>query len=125
MEKKKILLIDDEEKFAELLKMNLEGTGKYEVRIENRGSRGAAAAGEFKPNMIFLDILMPDMEGSEVAVQIRGCEDTKDIPIVFLTAVARKNEVKKGGGVIGGHFFIAKPVSTDELVNVIEENTAE
>lgn len=64
---KKILIVDDEEDFTKLIKLNLERTGEYEVEIENGGLRGLAAAREFKPDLILLDILMPDMEGGEVA----------------------------------------------------------
>lgn len=122
MDKKKILIVDDEERFTQLVKFNLEETGKYEVRTEKRGSLGVAAARGFKPDLILLDILMPDMEGSEVALQIKSNEDTKHIPIVFLTAVAKEKEVERDGGLIGGHPFIAKPVTAGKLIEAIEKN---
>ncbi|MDP2906296.1 MAG: response regulator [Candidatus Omnitrophota bacterium] len=120
--KKKILIIDDEEDFTKLVKMNLEAAGEYEVRAEREGIKGIAAAKEFKPNLIFLDILMSDMEGGEVAYQLDNDPETGNIPIVFLTAVAKKEEVREGKGVIGGHPFMAKPVTTAELIQCIEEN---
>ena len=122
MEKKKILIIDDEERFAHLVKLNLEKTGNYEVMAQNKGSLGLATAKSFKPDLILLDILMPDMEGGDVAYEIEEDKDTKDIPIVFLTAVAEKKEVEIGRGLIGGHPFIAKPISAKELIGVIEKN---
>ena len=122
MDKKKILIVDDEELFTKLVKLNLEKTGDYEVRVENKGSQGLAAAREFQPDLILLDILMEDMEGSEVASQLKNDANTKDIPVVFLTAVVRKEEVESGCGVIGGRPFIAKPVSVNELVDCIERN---
>jgi len=121
MEKKKILLIDDEQDFTQLVKMNLEATGKYEVKIENRGALGFAAAKQFKPDLILLDILMPDMEGSEVASKLNEDKDTKNIPIVILTAIIKEDEVKESGGFIAGYHFLAKPVSTDKLINMIEQ----
>ncbi|MCK9602954.1 MAG: response regulator [Candidatus Omnitrophica bacterium] len=122
MDKKKILIIDDEVDFTKVVKLNLEGTGKYEVRAENKGSLGLAVTKEFKPDLVLLDILMLDMEGSEVAYQLRSDEETKNIPIVFLTAVIRKKEAEENKGVIGGYPFIAKPVGIDELIEVIERN---
>jgi len=122
MGKKRILIIDDEELFTKLVKLNLEKTGKYEVRAENKGAQGLAAAREFKPDLILLDILMEDMEGSEVAAQLKNNADTVDIPVVFLTAVVKKEELASGCEVIGGHPFIAKPVSTNELIACIEKN---
>jgi len=121
MEKKKILIIDDEEQFTKIVKLNLEHTGKYEVRTENRGALGLAAAKEFKPDLILLDILMPDMEGSEVSAQFKNDKDTENIPFVFLTAIAKKEEIEASQGVIGGHLFIAKPVSVKELTDCIEK----
>jgi len=119
-EKKKILIIDDEENFTKLVKMNLEAAGKYEVIIENKGMLGFTAAKQFKPDLILLDILMPDMEGSEVASQLNEDIETKNIPIVFLTAIVKEKEVQESGGVIAGHHFVAKPISADRLIEVIE-----
>jgi CheY-like chemotaxis protein len=70
MSKKRILLIDDDPSFTRLLKLNLEETGAYEVRTENRGTAALTAAREFKPDLILLDVVMPDMGGGDVAFQI-------------------------------------------------------
>ena len=121
MEKKRILVIDDEESFTEMLKVSLEETGKYEVRGENKGSRGLAATKEFKPDLILLDQLMPDMLGHEVLFQIESDQELKDTPVVFLTAVVPKSEEN----VERDHPFIAKPVSLDKLIACIEENLRE
>lgn len=120
--KKKILIVDDEENFTKLVKLNLEKTGRYEVKTENKGSLGLTTAKEFKPDLILLDILMLDMEGSEVASQLKDNENTKNIPIVFLTAVVTKGQVEEASGIIGGHPFIAKPATAEELIDCIEKN---
>ncbi|MDD5019855.1 MAG: response regulator [Candidatus Omnitrophica bacterium] len=122
MEKKKILVVDDEVDFTKLIKLNLEQTGKFEVRTENRGAAALAVAKDFKPDLVLLDVLMPDIMGSEVAAQMKEDGDTKDIPVVFLTAVVGREEVVQRGGVIGGHVFIAKPVNVKQVVEVIEAN---
>ena len=121
MDKKRILIIDDENNLTKITKRNLEGTGKYEVRTENGGSQGIAAAKEFKPNLILLDVLMPGMDGGDVAYQLSNNKDTKNIPIVFLTAVVNKSEAETSGNVIANHVFIAKPVDIEELIAVIEK----
>ena len=120
MAKKKILVIDDEEALTRLVKLNLEATGNYEVMTENRGSQALAAVKAFKPDLVLLDILMPDMDGSDVAGQIMADKDVSDTPIVFLTAMIRKEETKASCGVIGGHPFIAKSVSIKELISCVE-----
>lgn len=121
MDKKKILIVDDEKDFAELVKLNLEATGKYQVRTENMGSRGYAAAREFKPDLVLLDILMPDMEGSDVAARLNNESDTKNIPIIFITAVISKEEAETREGVIAGHSFISKPVDIKRLIGMIDK----
>ncbi|MDD5292593.1 MAG: response regulator [Candidatus Omnitrophica bacterium] len=118
--KKKILIVDDEEDFTKLVKLNLEKTAKYEVKTENIGLRGLAAAKAFKPDLVLLDIFMPDLGGNEIATQLKNDRDTADIPVVFLTAVVRKEEVEGQSGIIGGYHFIAKPVDTEEIIEVIE-----
>ncbi len=118
MGKKRILLIDDELSFTRMLKLNLEEIGAYEVRAENKGSQGLAAARQFKPDLIFLDIVMPDMNGGEVAFEIQNDGNTKNTPIVFLTAAAKKEDE----GMIAGRDFIAKPVTVEEVIDCIEKN---
>jgi DNA-binding response OmpR family regulator len=122
MEKKKILIVDDEVNFTKLVKLNLEETGRYEVRTENKGRRAFAVAKEFKPDLILLDIVMPDVQGDDVACQLVNDEVTKNIPILFLTAVVTKEEAKIHSGVIGGRPFIAKPVNAKELIESIEKH---
>ncbi|MGD0336557.1 MAG: response regulator [Candidatus Omnitrophota bacterium] len=120
MEKRKVLLVDDEEAFTRAVKLNLESTGNYTVMVENSGERALATAKTFKPAIILLDIMMPDTEGSEVATNLKGDNECKDIPIVFLTALVTKQEVGGSCAVISGHPFIAKPVKLDDLVACIE-----
>ena len=121
-EKRRILLIDDEETFTRYLQLNLEATGAYEVRTEHRGQQGLAAAREFHPDLILLDIVMPDLDGSDVAVQLKADPTTAQIPIVFLTATVLKEEAEAEGGIIGGHPFLAKPVSVREVVECVRKH---
>jgi DNA-binding response OmpR family regulator len=120
---KRILIIDDEESFCNLVKLNLEETKKYEVRTETKGANAVRAAKEFKPDLILLDIVMPDVDGGEVSQQLKSAEELKNIPIIFLTAIVTDKEVKKEEGIIGGRMFLAKPVPLDKLIYCIEENT--
>lgn len=121
MKKKRILLIDDEPDFTHVLKLNLEETGRYEVVEENRPEYVLPIARAFKPDLIFLDVVMPHVHGGEVAEKLRADEAIKDTPVVFLTAVVSREEAERQDGVIGGHPFIAKPVSLDEVLLLIEK----
>lgn len=122
MVKKKILVVDDEKDFTGMVKLNLEATGKFEVRTENQGGKALSAAREFRPDLILLDVMMPETDGGTVAAQIQNNADLSKTPIIFLTAIVTKEEVEEAGGAIAGHPFIAKPVKTDRLVSLIEEN---
>ena len=122
MEKKRILLVDDEKSFTTLLKLNLEETGKYEVRVENWAEDALAAAREFKPDLVLLDIIMPRMPGGNVASLIKADPDLKDTPIVFLTAAVRKHQVEENEGIICDLPCLAKPASIESVIAMIEKH---
>ena len=118
--KKRVLVVDDEIGFTRLLKLTLEKAGKYEIRIENDGMKACAVAREFLPDIVFLDIVMPEIDGGDVAQQIRADAKLAKVPVVFLTALVAQRETQKD---IGGFPFLAKPVSTAALIACIEEKT--
>lgn len=121
-EKKKVLLIDDEKDLVFFLKANLENTGEYDVLVSTRGDKGIELAQREKPDIILLDILMPEMSGDEVAEILLENPVTASIPIIFLTAMVTKKEI--GSDVLekrGGRNFIAKPITTEELVAAIKK----
>jgi CheY-like chemotaxis protein len=123
MNKKKILLIDDEATNTRPMKVNLERTGRYEVQTENNPSQALQTARQFKPDLIFLDVMMPVMDGGEVAAQIEADPDLIEVPIIFLTAIVSRAETGEKGLVKAGRKFIAKPINLEALVRCIEENT--
>ena len=78
-------------------------------------------AHEFDPDIIFLDIMMPDLPGDAIAEQIRADEQLSTKKLVFLTAMVTRDDTADGHNRIGGHEFLAKPVSTDDLLRTIEK----
>ena len=121
MGKKRILLVDDEKSLTTLLKLNLEDTGNYEVRAENWPEDAIAAAREFKPDLILLDIIMPRLPGGNIAALIDDDPELKGTPIVFLTAAVRRHQVEDNDGIICDHPCLAKPASIDEVIAMIEK----
>jgi len=121
VEKKRILIVDDEVSFARMVKLNLEKSGPFEVRTESKASYALAAAREFKPDLILLDVIMPSMDGGDVANQFKHDRQLKDVPIIFLTATVSKREAGEGGLNSGGDLFLAKPVTVETLVHCINE----
>ncbi len=120
MNPKRILVVDDESGFTRLLKLTLEKSGGYVVREENDGTQAWLAARDFAPDIIFLDIVMPKIDGGDVAAQIRSDPSLSHVPIIFLTAIVSS---KEGGQEIGGFPFLSKPVSVDTIKRCIEEHT--
>jgi len=122
MPKKRILLVDDEKSFTNLLKLNLEETGNYEVRVENWAEDAYSAAKAFKPDLVLLDIIMPRMPGGNVAAQLKEDAELKDIPIVFLTAAVRKHQVEENEGIICDFPCLAKPATVEMVIDAIESH---
>jgi len=121
-EKKRILAVDDEAANTRLMKIFLERTNDFVVREENDAKSALAAAEEFQPELILLDVMMPGMDGGELAACFKASHKLKDVPIVFLTAAVTKGEVKAGDGLVGGHTFLAKPVVLTEVAACIRHH---
>jgi len=119
--RKRILIVDDEPVITRGIRRILELTGEHEVREENHGSHAMAAAKAFLPDLILLDVRMPEVEGGELASEFRSVPEFREIPIVFLTALVTQEEVNGHGGYIGGERFLAKPVDPVELMNCLRE----
>ena len=122
--KKKVLLVDDEKSFTNLLRLNLEQTGKYEVRVVNWSEDALPAARDFKPDIVLLDIIMPRMPGGNVVAQFEADPALKSVPIVFLTAAVQRSRLEEMDGIISDHPCLAKPSSMDEIIAMIEKQTA-
>jgi CheY-like chemotaxis protein len=111
----RVLHVDDEESYTRLLKLNLERTGKYEVRVENYSPNAVQAAREFKPHVVLLDIIMPVMFGGDVANQFANDPELKHIPIIFFSAAVTRQRIEERGGIlIGG----CPEFSVGELVDL-------
>jgi CheY-like chemotaxis protein len=120
--KKKILVVDDEASFTRLLQLNLEQTGEYEVQVVNVSTLAVAQAERFQPDLILLDVMMPGLSGGDLAEHFQKRGSLRNIPIVFLTAAVKKDEVSLHGGLIGGLPFLAKPVDTTELIACLKKH---
>jgi DNA-binding response OmpR family regulator len=120
MNKHRILVIDDEAGFTRMLKLNLEQTNRFEVRVVNEPEDAVEAAREFLPELVLLDVFMPRMSGGDVAVQLRKLPTFQGRTIIFFTAAVKKSVVEDHEGVIGGDPFIAKPASLEEVIACID-----
>jgi len=122
--KKRILVVDDQSDITRLLKRGLEQTNDYEVREENDSRAALAAAEEFRPHLILLDVMMPGLDGGELANSLRASVKLKSVPIVFLTAAITKEEVAEKEGRAGGWPILAKPFVIPDVVACLERHLA-
>ena len=97
-EKKRILAVDDQASSTRLVKLCLEGTNHYVVREENDPKTALSAAEEFQPHLILLDVMMPGLDGWDLAGCFQANLKLKAVPIVFLTSAITKGEVDASGG---------------------------
>ena len=119
--KTRILLIDDEPEFSSMLKAHLESAGYFIVCEENDETCAISTAREFGPDIILLDVMMPHLEGSEVAGMIRKDRQLRETPILFLTALVSEAEAPNGSYSSGGHVFLPKSLPTAKLIECINQ----
>jgi DNA-binding response OmpR family regulator len=113
----KILVIDDEPEITDIIETFLENAG-YEVKSENSSMVGIERAKTFVPDLILLDIMMPFMDGYDICSDLKNCEKTKNIPVVFLTGKdARSDEGRSFR--VGGVLYIKKPFSCERLLDIV------
>ena len=120
-EKRRILIVDDDRDSTHLIKILLEKISHYLVLEENNAAKAHESARDFRPDLILLDIMMPQIDGGDIAAQIDADPGLQRTPIIFLTALVTKTEAKAGLH-IQGHPVLAKPIDIPELINRIEEN---
>jgi two-component system, OmpR family, alkaline phosphatase synthesis response regulator PhoP len=123
MEKKKILLVDDDVDFTEATKLILENKS-YNVIVVHDGKEGLKKAQTEQPNLIILDVMMPEMDGYEVCAQLKADPKYVHIPILLLTAVGQAISTTKYTKEMGmkteADDYIPKPVEPIELVERVE-----
>src|SRR3978361_678194 len=105
---RRILLIDDEPQLTAMVRQALEATGRYLIKEENHSLRALHAARHFQPDLILLDVIMPDLDGRDVAAEMRADPALQDVPIVFVTSLAPDGQIGSVG-YLGGYTFVAKP----------------
>jgi CheY-like chemotaxis protein len=119
-EKRRVLIVDDDSASTHLVKVLLERAGAYVVLEENDAAKAFETTRNFRPDVILLDIMMPQTDGAEVAAQIDADPELQSTPIIFLTALVTEPETKAGLR-IEGHRSVAKPINIPELIIRIEQ----
>ena len=118
------MVVDDEPDTVGLVTLVLESEG-HEVMPAYNGKDALDMLNDTKPDLILLDIMMPDIDGWDVYRSIRENSETKDIPVVMLTAKAQSIDKMIGLHVIGADGYITKPFGRRELVNGVKKHLKE
>ena len=121
-EKKRILVVDDQASATSLVKLYLEQSSDYVVREENDATAAVHAAEAFQPQLILLDVMMPGMDGGELAALFQAHPKFTSVPIVFMTSLVTRDELAADHGQIGGQAYLAKPLVLSELVACLKRH---
>ena len=116
---KTILVVDDSEICREFMVTLLLNDG-YKVLTAKNGKEGYNLCKQHKPDAVILDILMPDMDGDEVAAAIKNDPRISNTPVIFISAMVLEHEITKDN-LVGGHYMIAKPFNGDELRTILQK----
>lgn len=120
MNKSRILIVDDDASISKLVALLLTRTGRYEVFVENRPFAAKAAATNFHPDLILLDVDMPGLDGGQVAAGFRADPRFAAVPIVFITSLMPPSEAGQDAVMRGGMPFLSKPVNPGALERTIK-----
>src|SRR5262249_25381159 len=117
---RRILIIDNDSNSTHLVKILLERSGPYRVLEENDSTEAHQTARSFKPDLILLDVMMPGLDGGEVAEQIEADRELHNTPIIFLTGLVTKAEAKTGLQ-IQGHQRAGNQVNIPDVMHATEQ----
>ena len=115
---KRVMIVEDDPAIAELLSRTLDRF--YEVHVVNDGARAVPTAAEFRPDVMLLDVNLPNTDGFSIAQQMKDSPALAKIPIIFLTARDRSLDVVKGIQV-GAKHYITKPFKIEEVLKKVQK----
>jgi CheY-like chemotaxis protein len=120
MEKKKIIIVDDEKDFLNFIKWNLESTGKYDIIALSNAKDLITHVHSFKPNLILLDMVMPEIGGIESCEMLHNDPVGKTIPIIIISALGKEKDKAKAY-MSGVKDYLVKPVDKKDLLLKVEK----
>ena len=115
---KRILICDDDPVILRLLQVNLELEG-YDVLLAHHGEQAIEVATAEHPDLVILDIMMPKLDGYQTCERLKANDETKEIPVVFLSAKAQQTDIDRGKE-FGVADYLTKPFDPNDLIDVVE-----
>ena len=119
--RRKILVVEDNPDQLDAIRMTLKQAG-LAVGTATNGIDALKKANSLSPDLIILDVMMPDVDGGTIAADLAETQDLNHVPVVFLTAIVTKEEAGPTGSSIGGRILLAKPVNLKNLITCIENH---
>ena len=120
MNKKKILIVDDDLQFSSLLQLNLSQHEEFEVSTETDSTKAIAAIRDLKPDLILLDIVMPDLDGGDIQRLLLADPELRDIRIIVISAIVDTPQGDEGWVMSGGNLMLPKTAPPDVMYKCIQ-----
>jgi len=114
--KRKVLLVDDDKELVELMTKVLEEDGRFEVRVAENGFDAGMMVKEYRPDLIVLDVMLPDINGKEVCHRVRGDASLEDVRILCISGMIEEDKVQELR-LSGADDFLHKPFDIEELID--------
>jgi excisionase family DNA binding protein len=114
--KRKVLVVDDDEDLVELISDHLERDRRFEVRSANNGFEAGMSVKDFRPDIIVLDVMLPDINGKEVCQRVRGDKTMEDVRIICISGMVEDDKVADLRAA-GANDFMRKPFEVDVLID--------
>ena len=114
--KRKVLLVDDDAELVELMNKVLEEDGRFEVRIASNGFDAGMMVKEYRPDMIVLDVMLPDINGKEVCHRVRADSSLEDVRILCISGMIEEDKIQELK-LSGADDFLHKPFDIEELID--------
>ncbi|MDQ4095572.1 MAG: response regulator [Actinomycetota bacterium] len=115
---KRVLVCDDDPVILRLVQVNLELEG-FEVLMADNGEKAVEVATQEHPALVILDIMMPRLDGYQTCERLKAQDETKEIPVVFLSAKAQQSDIERGRA-YGVAEYLTKPFDPNDLVDVVK-----
>ena len=116
--RRKALIVDDDEELVELIRDALEADGRFEIRVANNGFDAGMMVKEYHPDIIVLDVMLPDINGKEVCQRVRGDSNLDDVKIICISGMVEQDKIEDLK-LSGANDFVQKPFEVEQLVDRI------
>ena len=114
--KRKVLVVDDDPDLVDLIVSVLEGDGRFETRVANNGFEAGMMVKEYSPDLIVLDVMLPDINGKEVCVRVRSDNSLENVKIICISGMVERDKINELRAA-GANDFLQKPFETDILID--------